>query len=151
MSQADQSTRRRRLAGIALVAALAGVLVAVVVVRDGGEKVVNANSDTLVLVDQKTDGGLDALGSGRLADVGGCLGWAPSDGSTVGTVVIWPHGTNIETPDPLRVRIDGTVYELGDTVQIAGGNVGPLKTTSYFYDQVPEACRAADVWLANNG
>lgn len=151
MPAADQSSRRRKIVGTVLVAVLAGVLIAIVVVRNTGEKVVNAGGDTLVLVDQKTRGGMDALGGGTLADVGGCLGWAPAPGSTQGTVVIWPHGTNVETPDPLRVRIDGKVYELGDSIRIGGGNTGRLEPSSYFYDRVPKGCRTANVFLANNG
>jgi hypothetical protein len=144
------SSRRRRLAGVALVAVLAAVLVAVVVARSGGEKIINAGGETLVLVGEKTDGGMDALGSGKLADVGGCLGWAPT-GSDEGTVVIWPHGTNVETPDPLRVRIKGEIYAIGDTVEVGGGHVGPLEPSGYFYDQVPKSCRTADVFVANEG
>lgn len=149
VTEPDRSARRRRIAGIALVAVLAAVLVAVVVVRSGGEKVINAGGETLVLVDQRTDATMDARSRGKVADVGGCLGLAGADGSA-GTVVIWPHGTNVETPDPLRVKINGKVYALGDTIEIGGGTVGPLEKSSYFYDQVPKACRTANVWVASD-
>jgi hypothetical protein len=145
-----RAARRRRLVGAGLVAALMAVLVAIVVVRSAGEKVLNENGDTLVLVDRRTGDGMQALARGRLADVGGCLGFADPDGGP-GTVVIWPHGTTVKAPDPLRVTIDGKTYALGDTVAIAGGSVGALEPSDYFYDRVPAACRTADVFVANNG
>lgn len=146
MSATAASSRRRTIAGTVLVAVLAGVLIAIVVVRNGGEKVVNAGGDTLVLVDQKSSGGLDAVITGKLVDVGGCLGLEGERG-TGDVVVIWPHGTNVETPDPLRVRIEGTVRELGDIITIGGGETDGLKPSSYFYDQVSEACRTSKIWL----
>lgn len=142
------SARRRRIIGGALVAAFAALLVAIVVVRSAGEKVLNENAETLVLVGENVDGGLDALGGGTLADVGGCLGWAPSAGDETGTVVIWPHGTTIKTPDPLRVTIDGETYAIGDTIRIGGGETGRLEPSSSFYDKVPDACRTAKVFVA---
>lgn len=144
------SARRRRIAGSALVAVLAAVLVAIVVVRSGGEKVLNENGDTLVLVGQSTedsDGvGLDAV----LAVVGGCLGVR---GGTIAssTVVVWPHGTTVETPEPLRIRVDGSVYGIGDTIEIGDSQIGALERDSYFYDKVPSSCRSAQVFVANNG
>ncbi|MBD8605751.1 hypothetical protein IFT73_02685 [Aeromicrobium sp. CFBP 8757] len=146
-----RTARRRRIIGGALVAAFAVVLIAIVVVRSNGEKVLNENAETLVLVGEKTGGGMDALGRGTLADVGGCLGWAPSAGEERGTVVIWPHGTTIKTPDPLRVTVDGTTYELGDSVELGGGTVGPLAPSDHFYDKVPAGCRASDVFVASDG
>ena len=131
-------------------AAFAAVLIAIVVVRSMGEKVLNENGDTLVLVDRQTGDAMQALARAPLADVGGCLGFEDSDGGP-GTVVVWPHGTTIKTPDPLQVTIDGRTYGLGDTVEIGGGEVGPLKPSSYFYDKVPKACRMANVFVANNG
>ena len=130
---------------------MAAALVGIVIERSGGEKVVNAGGETLVLVGKKMSGDLDARASGKLADVGGCLGLAPAAGESKGTVVVWPHGTNIETPDPLRVRIDGTVHDLGDTVRIGGGYTDGLAPDSSFYDQVPAACRTAKVFVAADG
>ncbi|MCD9197340.1 hypothetical protein [Aeromicrobium wangtongii] len=147
-TDANLSSRRRKIAGAALVAVLAAVLIAVVVVRGGGEKVINAGGDTLVLVGKKTDVGRTALGRGTLADVGGCLGWAGENGEP-GTVVVWPHGTNVETPDPLRVKIKGTFYELGDTVEVGGGFADGLDPSSTLYQQAPQKCRDAKVWFAS--
>ncbi|MFC5679265.1 hypothetical protein [Aeromicrobium endophyticum] len=146
----DRSARRRRLVVGGLVVAFAAVLIAIVVVRSAGEKVLNENGDTLVLVDRQTGDGMQALARAPLADVGGCLGLGDPDGGP-GTVVIWPHGTTIKTPDPLRVTVDGTTYGIGDTIRIGGGEVGPLEPSSPFYDKVPEACRAANVFVASNG
>lgn len=136
------------IAGTALVAVLAAVLIAIVVVRGGGEKVINAGGDTVVLVGKESGAGLAALGRGTLADVGGCLGWAGENGEP-GTVVVWPHGTNVETPEPLRVKIKGSFYELGDTVEVGGGYAEALDPSSTLYQQAPQTCRDAKVWLAN--
>lgn len=145
------STRRRRLVVGGLVVAFTAVLIAIVMVRSAGEKVLNGNGDVRVLVGEDVDGGLDAMGGGTLADVGGCLGWAPRGGEETGTLVIWPHGTTIKKPDPLRITVDGTTYGIGDNIRIAGGESGPLEPSDHFYDKVPKACRAANVFLANNG
>jgi hypothetical protein len=151
MSSTDvqHSTRRRTIAGTALVVVLAAVLIAIVVVRGGGEKVINAGGETVVLVGKKTDAGRTALGSGKLADVNGCLGWAPTEDAPEGTVVVWPHGTNVETPDPLRVTIDGKVHAIGDTVKVGGGFAEALDPSSALYQQAPAACRDAKLWYAS--
>jgi hypothetical protein len=121
------------------------------VARSASEKVLNENAETLVLVSEDDAGGMDALGGGTLADVGGCLGWAPRAGDDTGMVVIWPHGTTVKTPDPLRVTVDGTTYAIGDSIRISGGEAGPLKPSNPFYDKVPDGCRTANVFVANNG
>lgn len=145
----SRSSRRRTIAGTSLVAVLAVALVAIVVVRSGGEKVLNENGDPLVLVGATSDDpdadetGLDAV----LADVGGCLG-TRDDGVAAGSrVVIWPHGTTIETPEPLRIRVDGTVYGIGDRIGLEGGP-GTIEPSDAFHDRVPEACRTATVFVA---
>lgn len=145
-----RTVRRRRLAGGALVAVLAVVLVAVVVERSGGEKVVNAGGATKIMVGAKsTDAGSDEL-TGTLADVGGCLGVKPAaGGSDVARVVVWPHGTNVDHPDPLRVEIDDKVYAIGDPIRVGGRSSGALDQSSSFYGQVPKACRAAEGWVAS--
>lgn len=143
------SAHRRRLVGGALVAAFAAVLIAIVVVRSNGEKVLNENGETLVLVgkDAPTDEvGLDGL----LTDVGGCLGTSADGKGRGGMVVIWPHGTTIKTPEPLRVTIDGKTYGLGDRISTGGGS-GALEPTDYFYDKVPDGCRTAKVFVASDG
>lgn len=148
-SAPKHTTRRRTVIGAALGIVLIGVLVAIVVNRSNGAKVINAGGDTLVLVGKKTSDSMAALGQGRLADVGGCLGWAPTEEDTgPGTVIIWPHGTTVQTPDPLRVRVAGKDFAIGDELELGGGFIGPLDEDSYFYDQVPAACRTATAFLA---
>lgn len=147
MTETDTRTaRRRRLIGGALVAVLAGVLIAIVVVRSAGEKVLNENGDVLVLVGEKNPNSMQAIGAGVLADVGGCLGWIGEAGER--TVVIWAHGTTVATPDPLRVRSGDETYAVGDTIELGGGYADPMTESSYFYDKVPEGCRTADLFIA---
>jgi hypothetical protein len=143
----DRPARRRTIVGTGLVALLAAVLVAIVVVRSGGEKVLNENGDTLVLVG-KDAGETDGVGlEGTLVDVGGCLGVDTSDGQAT-SVVVWPHGTTIKTPDPLRVTVDGSTYELGDTVTL-GGSSAHFDELGYFADRVPSGCRDRIVFVAD--
>lgn len=141
----QQPALRRKIIGTALAAVLAVVLIAIVVVRSGGDKLLNENGDTLVLVG-KTDSEMSAPTRGKLTDVGGCLGLA-GEGTTA--IIIWPHGTIVATPDPLRVKVDDQTYKLGETVEINGGFSDPLEPSSYFYDRVPDACRTAGVFLAS--
>ena len=149
MSQPGASAARRRtLVGAGLVVLLAAVLVAIVVVRSGGEKVLNENGDTLVLVAKDSDAQMMARIDGELVDVGGCLGLV-ADGRPV--LVVWPHGTTIKTPDPLRVTVDGKTYGIGDTVTLGGGTSGPLRPSSFFHDRVPSGCRSVDAFAANDG
>ncbi|MFI5425709.1 hypothetical protein [Aeromicrobium sp. UC242_57] len=140
--------RRKTLIGGALAAVLVAALVAIVVNRSGAEKVINAGGDTLVLVGKESDEGATAMGEGVLTDVGGCLG-LNTDGRSV--VVVWPHGTTVQTPDPLRIRFDGKTYELGDTVKLGGGFAEQLASTSYFYDQVPKTCQSTEVFYSQAG
>ena len=143
-----RSARRRTIVGTGLVAVLAAVLIAIVVVRSSGEKVLNENGDTLVLVG-KDAGPSDAVGlQGTLVDVGGCLGVDGSDGQGTSVVVVWPHGTTIKTPDPLRVTVDDSTYELGDTVTL-GGNITHFDELGSFEDKVPSDCRGRTVFVAD--
>ena len=100
---------------------LAAVLIAIVVVRSSGEKVLNENGDTLVLVG-KDAGPSDGVGlQGTLVDVGGCLGVDGSDGQGTSVVVVWPHGTTIKTPDPLRVTVDDSTYARNASARSGSG------------------------------
>jgi hypothetical protein len=124
------------------------VLIAIVAVRSAGEKVLNENGETLVLVGKDTPS--DTVGlDGILTDVGGCLGISVDGEGRGGSVVIWPHGTTIKTPEPLRVTIDGKTYGLGDRISTGGGN-GTIEPSSSFYAKVPKACRASRVFVAGN-
>ena len=141
-----RTARRRRIVGGVLVAGFAAVLIAIVVVRSAGEKVLNENGETLVLV------GKDGVAAGEVevdafvAEVGGCLGITGRDGKT--QVVVWPHGTTIKTPEPLRVTVDGKNYATGQAVSLRGTS-STIEPSDYFYDKVPEDCRAATVFVAS--
>jgi hypothetical protein len=63
-------------------------------------------------------------------------------------VVVWPHGTTIKTPDPLRITVDGTVHELGDSVTL-GGHTAHFDQLGSFEDKVPADCRASTVFVAD--
>lgn len=76
-----------------------------------------AAGDVSVLVSALPDGGMDALGGGRLQVVGGCLG-------TDGVVVVWPYGTQVVQDDPLTIETpEGATFSLGDDVRLGGGYV----------------------------
>jgi len=146
-AQPSRSSRRRTITAVVLVAILAAVLVAVVVVRSGGEKVINADGDVLVLVGREDATDSTGLARGVLADVNGCLGFVrEGEPSSRGTVLVWGHGTTIETPDPLRVRAGGTVYGIGDTIAFGGGS-GVIDESSYFFDLVPRSCSDSPVFV----
>lgn len=146
MTDPDARTaRRRKVIGTGLVAVLAAVLVAIVVVRSNGEKVLNENGDTLVLVGADDVGPTTVTVDAFVTEVGGCLGVLDRDGRT--RVVVWPHGTTVETPVPLRIKVDGRIYTEGRGITLRG-RVAALEPSSYFYDKVPEACRTAEVLTA---
>lgn len=138
--------------GGAIGVALIGVLAVIVVKHSDSEKLLNGNGDALVLVGEKTNAGMMALTSGVLTDVGGCVGIGPENGALDDSaVVIWPHGTTVTVPEPLTIRVGGKDYEMGDQIEIGGGFTGPLKKSNFFYNQVPEACRTANVFLSHLG
>ncbi|MET0931129.1 MAG: hypothetical protein ABWX74_16535 [Aeromicrobium sp.] len=147
MTDLDTRTaRRRKIIGAGLVAVLAVVLIAIVVVRSTGEKVLNENGETLVLVGKGSGTEPTSQIAGELTDVGGCLGIMVED---TATLVVWPHGTTIKTPDPLRVTVDGSIYELGDTIELDGAGTDSLDRSSFFHDKVPDGCRSADLFDAS--
>lgn len=141
-----QTARRRKLIGTGLVVVLAAALIAIVVVRSNGEKLLNENADTLVLVGKEAGAGKPTVTRGQLTDVGGCLALT-SDGGPA--IVIWPHGTTVETPDPLRVTVGDSTYKLGETVELDGVLSDPLAADSYFYDRVSELCRTSPTFVAH--
>ncbi|WP_456600600.1 hypothetical protein [Blastococcus sp. SYSU DS0616] len=129
----------RLLAVLAVTLALGGC---------GGE-VVRAGGAT-VLVAERAEAGMDALGGGRLEVVGGCLGAS-------GYVIVWPHGTEVVEDDPLTVSIPGHgTAALGDRVEVSGGFVlehssgtvepGPHEVAGV---TVPAECAEHDVFLAH--
>ena len=114
----------------------------------GGEVI--SGGEVTVLVSEPADGGMDALGGGRLEVVGGCLGAS-------GVVMIWPHGTKVVTEEPLTIDIPshGT-FALGDDVQVVGGLVlehsfADVEPGTYRAGgvDVPAECAKHDIWVAN--
>ena len=114
----------------------------------GGE-VITAG-DVSVLVSERTSSGMDALGGGRLEVVGKCLGAS-------GSVIVWPHGTDVVKQDPLAIDIpDYGTFMLGDEVQVGGGFVlehssndvepGPFEVAGV---SVPAECAKHDIFLAH--
>lgn len=81
--------------------------------------------------------------SGSLATLpGGCVGLtAIIDDSQVSFPVIWEHGTELVSGDPLRVKFGGRTYSEGD--DISGGSKGRYTAVNEaFFDQIPDSCRA---------
>ena len=106
--------------------------------------------DVAVLVSERTETGMEALGGGRLEVVGGCLGAS-------GSVIVWPHGTDVADEDPLTVEVpDYGTFRLGDDVQVGGGYVldhssedvepGPYDVAGV---TVPAECAEHDIFLAH--
>ena len=114
----------------------------------GGQ--VSSAGDVTVLVSERTGAGMDALGGGRIEVVGGCLGAS-------GSVIVWPHGTEVVKEDPLTIDIpDYGTFALGDEAHVAGGYVlehsssdvepGPYKVGGV---TVPAECAEHDIFLAH--
>ncbi len=135
------SLRARVVAGLLICLGLAGCAGKVIVA-----------GDVSVLVSERPSGGMDALMSGRLEVVGGCLG---ADGS----VIVWPYGTTVVDEDPLTIEIPDTgTFTLGDQVQVGGGFVlehssGEQSVGSFEAGgvTVPPSCAEHDVFLAWTG
>ena len=113
----------------------------------GGEEI--SAGEVTVLVSEDLGSGMDALGGGRLEIVGGCLGAG-------GSVVVWPHGTDVVDGDPLTIEIPGHgTFGLGDEVRLGGVYVlehsssdvepGPYDVAGV---TVPAACAEHDIFLA---
>lgn len=150
MSRAGQHCRRgcaRRRTGRTLFALSAVPLLAACGGGGGGE-VISAGQVT-VLISEQTGSGMDALGGGQLEVVGGCLG-------TSGSVIVWPHGTEVVDEDPLMIDVPGHgTYGLGDEMQVGGGFVLEHSSRDVepgTYDvagvTVPAPCAVHDIFLA---
>lgn len=126
-------------------------LASLVLLAGCGGRVLTAGEVT-VLVAARADAGMDALASGRVAVVGGCLGLEDF-------VVVWPHGTDVVEEDPMRVEVPGVGdVGLGDRVELAGGFVvehpggtpaqepSPSEVGGV---EVPLRCARHDVFLAH--
>jgi hypothetical protein len=108
--------------------------------------------DVSVLVSERPSGGMDALASGRLEVVGGCLG-------ADGWVIVWPYGTKVVDEHPLTIEIPDTgTFTLDDQVQVSGGFVlehtsgeQPVGSFEAGGVTVPRSCAEHDVFLAWTG
>lgn len=113
-----------------------------------GGKVISSGGVT-VLVAERTDAGMDALGGGRIELVGGCLGAS-------GYVIVWPHGTEVIKDDPLTIDIPNNGnFTVGDDVQVGGGFVlehssGEVEPGPYQVGgvTVPARCARHDIFVA---
>jgi hypothetical protein len=111
-----------------------------------GPKVVTAANGTILLVAAPTDGGRDALATGRLAVLaGGCLGITAGGEETV---VLWPSGTGLAS-SAHGITINGHVIEVGDLVSMGGGVVPTSDATTT--PAPPPECHADGVWVAGPG
>jgi hypothetical protein len=134
----------RRVATISVVAAKCW---AVGGCAGGGGEVVHAEG-LAILVGEKSGDAADALLSGTLADVSGCLG-------VDNTVVVWPHGTRVVQEHPLTVAVPGLGrVGIGDEVELGGGvalDQHPAPPTAGDLDiagvTVPAACTTHNVWV----
>lgn len=114
-----------------------------------GGQVISSDGVT-VLVSERTDAGMSALGGGNLEVVGGCLGAS-------GSVIVWPHGTEVVQDEPLTIDIPeyGT-FALGDEVQVGGGYVLEHSSDDVAPGDyrvggvtVPAECAKHDIFLAH--
>ena len=126
-----------------LVLALACTLVA----GCGSGEVIESNGLT-VLVAEEADAGDDALLSGTLENVGGCLG-------IDGYAVVWPHGTSVGDETPLALEVPGfPTATMGGRAVVGGGvlfepNAREAKDYSIAGVTVPAACVVAGVWMGS--
>ena len=134
----------RRVATISVVAAMCWALGGC---AGGRGEVVHA-AGVAILVGEKSGDAADALLTGTLADVSGCLG-------VDDTVVVWPHGTRVVQERPLTVAVPGLGrVGLGDEVKLGGGvaldqypaphTVGDVDIAGV---TVPAACTTHNVWV----
>lgn len=81
-----------------------------------GGRVISTGEVT-VLVAEPADAGMTAVVGGRLEVVGGCLG-------TNGSLIVWPHGTEIVKDHPPTIDVpDYGTFALGDRLEVGGGFV----------------------------
>jgi hypothetical protein len=132
-----------------LIIAVSGALVVAACGNGSGEVV--AVRDTQVLVGEPADGGMDAVLTGSVEVLDGCLGVRTF-------VVVWPNGTEVSEDVPVRVDVPGYgSIDLGDDVRIGGGLVYEPSKTSESGDHevagvtVPAACAKHGIWLAAPG
>jgi hypothetical protein len=113
----------------------------------GASDVVTAG-DVTVLVGERSQEGMEALLSGRLAVLDGCLG-LESEEAAASYVVIWPHGTEVVGEDPVSISVpDDGEYSVGDRLQVGGGETASSGRPGGV--DVEAACPGAEVWLGHD-
>lgn len=135
--------KRRRSRYGALTLALA---CAVAAACGTGEVV--ASNGLKVLIAEPADAGDDALLSGTLQNVGGCLG-------IDGYAVIWPDGTRVGDESALVLDVPGfPTAVMGERASVGGGvlfekNAHPATDYSIAGVTVPGACVVEGVWMGS--
>ena len=99
-----------------------------------------------ILVFTSSDGGMDAMLSGKLAVVqGGRLG-VDAEGTEL--LVAWSAETDISDHDDLSVSLGSDTQELGEDIELAGRAV-EIATASQLPD-IPKSCHFEEIFVANS-
>ena len=106
---------------------------------------------TKVLVSKDTGESMDALASGAVRLVGGCLGIDDF-------VVIWPPGTTVTDERPLTIEVPGigSLHE-GSHLELGGGFIQEMPDSPANLEDsqlgltVPDECANRSIWLAGPG
>lgn len=114
------------------------------------EVAIPTSGGVTVLVSEPSDAGMEALGGGRLEILGGCLGAS-------GSVIVWPHGTDVVDEEPLTIAIPGYGrFALGDKVRVAGGYALEHSSDDAEHGSyqaggatVPAGCERHDIFVAH--
>lgn len=105
--------------------------------------VLPANGGVEVFVGGKSEGGMDALLTGRLVVVAQrCLG-IRVDEEQGDRAVLWPQGTRITGEDPLTIKVDDVTLKLGDRVSLGGGESAVVGI------ELPPECQDMPPWLTS--
>ncbi len=109
-------------------------------------EVVTSESGLKVLVAGDSNGGMDARISGRLSNVGGCLGIETGNRQYL---AVWPSGTTPLSGTSVRVRFpDDSVAAVGDSVDGSGGFI-ERKPYPKSVPAIPSSCAVDTFFLFN--
>lgn len=115
MTRLPSIDMRRAGCAVLVVASLAAVSSSGCSADDNGD--VLGSDGAWVVVAPPADGGTDALVSGVVRLIDGCLGIEDS-------VALWPAGTELVSEDPLTIDVPGTgEVQVGAAVRGAGGYI----------------------------
>ncbi|GAA4118844.1 hypothetical protein GCM10022415_18260 [Knoellia locipacati] len=101
----------------------------------------------IVLIAEPANSGDAALLSGKLTDVGGCVG-------IENYAVVWPHGTRVSGEGALSLTVPGQPkVALGDQVHVGGGVLFEAEERRAVYSiagvSIPASCVSAGVWMSS--